>query len=262
MATHKNRGGFGSACAALMLVALAGCSGLLPWKHNSDGTSAKSLPAKSLTVKVTAPEPEEDAPLRPARSLDDWGASAPPAPRFENLPTTQDKPAEISAPAPAASVYRIQPGDLLTVSVWKEADLQTEVVVRPDGGISLPLANEVAVAGHTVDEVRAAIEERLRKYIPDPVVTVALKQISGNRIYVVGKVNRPGDFPLTGAINVMQALGLAGGATPFASLNKVRILRHEGGKETAFKFRYYEVESGHKLEQNILLHSGDTVVVP
>ena len=162
----------------------------------------------------------------------------------------------------SSSAYHIQRGDLLTVSVWKETDLQSEVTVRPDGGISIPLAGDLDVAGHTVEEVRAMVDERLRKYIPDPVVTVTVKQISGNRIYVVGKVNKPGDFPLIGSIDVMQALGLAGGTTPFASLNHIRVLRRENGKETSIRFRYEDIEQGRALDQNIILHGGDTVVVP
>jgi polysaccharide biosynthesis/export protein len=164
--------------------------------------------------------------------------------------------------AAAAEPYHIQPGDSLTVSVWKEPDLQAEVLVRPDGGMSFPLAGDLSAAGHTVDEVRAAIDERLRKYIPDPVVTVAIKQIGGNRVYVIGKVNRPGEFAFSRPLDVMQALSLAGGATPFAAVNDIHILRREAGKQTAITFRYGEIEKGRALEQNVLLQSGDTVVVP
>ena len=161
-----------------------------------------------------------------------------------------------------AAGYLIQPGDVLSVSVWKEPDLQSEVLVRPDGGMSFPLVGDVKAAGLILDELRQIIDERLRKYIPDPVVTVALKQIGGNRIYVVGKVNRPGDFPFIKPIDVMQALSLAGGATSFASLDDIQILRREGEQQSALRFRYSAVERGRELQQNILLRSGDTVVVP
>ena len=93
--------------------------------------------------------------------------------------------------------YRLQPGDVVFVSVWKETDLQAEVLVRPDGGMSFPLAGEQVAAGRTIEELRSSIEERLREYIPDPVVTVTIRQIGGNRVYVVGKVNRPGEFPIS-----------------------------------------------------------------
>lgn len=158
--------------------------------------------------------------------------------------------------------YRVQPGDVLAVSVWKEQDLQGEVLVRPDGGMSFPLVGDLQAAGRTVEELRDAFNERLRKYIPDPSVMIAIKQLGGNRVYVLGKVNRPGEFPFSKPIDVMQALSLAGGATSFADLDAIQILRREQGKQTSLRFRYSDVERGRELEQNILLHSGDTVVVP
>jgi polysaccharide export outer membrane protein len=152
---------------------------------------------------------------------------------------------------------------VLTVSVWKEQDLQSEVLVRPDGGLSLPLVGDLQAAGRSVSELRALVGERLQKYIPDPSVSIAVRQLGGNRIYVLGRVNRPGEFPFSKAIDVMQALSLAGGATPFAALDDIRILRRDGaGQQTALRFRYGDVERGRKLDQNILLESGDTVVVP
>jgi polysaccharide export outer membrane protein len=160
------------------------------------------------------------------------------------------------------SGYKLQPGDVLTVNVWKETDLKDEVLIRPDGGLSFALAGELQVAGHTVAELTAMLEQRIRKYIPDAVVTVSVKAATGNRIYVIGKVNRAGDFPLIGSIDVMQALSLAGGATPFADTNGIRVLRRDGGHQTSLTFRYGDVERGRKLEQNVLLQSGDTVVVP
>jgi polysaccharide biosynthesis/export protein len=158
--------------------------------------------------------------------------------------------------------YLLRAGDVLQVSVWKETDLQGEVLIRPDGAISFALAGEMQAAGHTVGELTKLLEARVRKYIPDAVVTVSVKTILGNRVYVIGKVNRPGDFPLSGPIDVMQALSLAGGATPFASTNRIRVLRRNGEREISIPFHYGDVERGHRLDQNILLQSGDTVVVP
>lgn len=159
--------------------------------------------------------------------------------------------------------YRIQPGDVLMVSVWKEEALMSEVLVRPDGGMSFPLVGDVRASGRTVDELRTLVNERLNEFIPDPAVTIAVKQIGGNRVYVLGKVNRPGEFTFSQPIDVMQALSLAGGATSFAALDDIQILRRESsGKQTARRFRYSDVERGRSLDQNILLKSGDTVVVP
>jgi polysaccharide biosynthesis/export protein len=163
---------------------------------------------------------------------------------------------------PLDASYLVQPGDTLRVSVWREQDLQGEILVRPDGGLSFPLAGEIEAAGHTVEEIRKVLQTRLTKYIPEPVVTVEVKKAEGSRIFVVGKVNRPGDFPLFRPIDVMQALSLAGGATPYADVNGIRILRRDGAHQEIFHFRYDDVRRGKDLSQNILLHSGDTVVVP
>ena len=158
--------------------------------------------------------------------------------------------------------YRIQPGDVLAVSVWKEEDLIQEVIVRPDGQITFPLVGEAAAAGNSVEDLRLLISERLKKYIPDPVVTVSVRQLAGNTIYVLGKVNRPGVFPIVRDVDVMQALSLAGGTSTYAALNDIKILRRVNGKLTALSFKYAEVEKGKRLEQNVVLRAGDVVVVP
>jgi polysaccharide export outer membrane protein len=168
----------------------------------------------------------------------------------------------LCASAYAADNYRLQAGDVLTVSVWKETDLSSDLLVRPDGGISMPLAGEIAAAGHTADEVRATIEQRLRKFIPDPTVAVIVKQTMGNQIFVIGKVNRPGEYPVARPVDVMQALSLAGGTTPFAAVDDIRILRRAGTGQVTMRFRYRDIEHGRNLQQNIVLQSGDTVVVP
>jgi polysaccharide export outer membrane protein len=177
----------------------------------------------------------------------------------------------VNPPAPAAAApdtdaaaagYRLQPGDLLQVVVWKETDLQSEVLIRPDGGISFALAGDLKAAGSTTDELREELQTRVRRLIPDAVVTVSVKAATGNRVYVIGKVNKPGDFALNRPIDVLQAISLAGGVTPFASADKVRVLHREGLRQQSVRFRYSEVSRGRHLEQNILLQSGDTVIVP
>jgi len=169
--------------------------------------------------------------------------------------------------APAAepvhgAPYTIQPGDTLTVSVWNEKELQADVLVRPDGGLSFPLAGDIQASGRTVDDVRQLIEKGLKRFIPDPAVSVAVKQIGGNFIYVIGKVNRPGQFSFSQPLDVMQALALAGGTTPYAAVDDIRILQRNASGVRAITFHYNEVEKGRNLEQNVLLRSGDTVVVP
>jgi polysaccharide export outer membrane protein len=158
--------------------------------------------------------------------------------------------------------YRLQPGDVLLISVWKEKDLEGEVLVRPDGGMSFPLAGDLDAAGRTVEEVRGVLAQRLKPFIPDPVVTVSVKSIGGNHVYVIGRVQRPGEFTFSRPVDVMQALSLAGGATPFAALNDIVILRRQNGAERVLRFRYGDIVRGRSLEQNVVLESGDTVVVP
>jgi len=158
--------------------------------------------------------------------------------------------------------YKIQPGDILDISVWNEEGLSRTVLVRPDGGMSFPLAGEVHAAGESVENLSSAITERLTKYIPDPVVTVSMQQLSGNKIYVVGKVARPGEYVANSYVDVVQAIAMAGGMTPFAAVNKIKIVRRKGEELEAYSFRFSDIEDGENLEQNIVLRSGDIVVVP
>ena len=170
--------------------------------------------------------------------------------------------AAVAQEAAAAVGYQVQPGDVLTVTVWKEADLTGDLLVRPDFGLSFPLVGDLDARGKTVDQLREQITERLKKYIPSPVVTVATKAVAGNHIYVVGKVQRPGEYPVVRNVDVMQALSLAGGATPFAAVNDIIVLRRESAGQIVLHFQYNDVARGRDLRQNVLLQPGDTVVVP
>ena len=158
--------------------------------------------------------------------------------------------------------YQIQPGDVLEISVWREPDLLRNVLVRPDGGISFPLVGDVQAAGKTVEELRELVTTRVAKYIPDPVITISTQSLSGNKIYVIGKVLRPGEFPANRYMDVVQALSVSGGMNPFAAVNKIKILRREDGKLVSIPFRYGDIEKGENLEQNIILKSGDVILVP
>ena len=158
--------------------------------------------------------------------------------------------------------YAIKPGDGLEISVWKEPDLQGPVLVTPDGAFSFPLVGQVDARGKTVTELQQIITERLSKFISDPVVTVAIREIRGNKVYVIGQVNRPGEFIVNPRVDVMQALSMAGGTTAFASLDDIRILRRDGAKQASLEFDYNAVARGKALEQNIELRAGDIVVVP
>lgn len=163
----------------------------------------------------------------------------------------------------ALAEYRLHAGDKLEVSVWKETELQKPaIIIRPDGKFSLPLAGEIVAAGKTVAEVRQEIEVRLKPYISEPVVTVGVTDVAGNVAYVIGQVNKPGSLVMNPSINVLQALSLAGGGTAFAKLNDIIIIRSTPTGQRTLTFRYGEVSSGKDLAQNVMLESGDVVVVP
>lgn len=166
-----------------------------------------------------------------------------------------------SAREAALAGYLLGPEDLLSISVWKDESLTREVLVRPDGMISFPLVGDLSVEGKTVEALRVELTRRLSPFLPDPTLSVAVLKVN-TKVYVLGKVNRPGEYLVGRPIDVMQALSLAGGLNPFASENKIRILRREQGKQRTYLFRFGEVEKGGSLEQNILLQRGDVVIVP
>lgn len=158
--------------------------------------------------------------------------------------------------------YLLGPEDVLLISVWKDEHLTREVVVRPDGMISFPLVGDVAAEGRTVEEVRSDLARRLIKYIPAVNVTVAVTKVLSYKIYVVGRVNKPGEYLVGHYTDVLQALSLSGGLTPFAAENDIKVIRRIRGNQETFPFRYSDVRKGIDLEQNILLQRGDTVMVP
>ena len=171
---------------------------------------------------------------------------------------SQDAENNIEPRAP----YTINPGDQLSVTVWKEADLTRRVVVRPDGAFSFPLVGDVQTDDKSVNDIEQIVTERLEPFIPDPVVTIAVEQVIGNNVYVIGQVQRPGEFVLASTIDVTQALSLAGGMTPFANLDKIKILRRINGQLMAIPFDYSDIEKGKRLNQSIILKPGDVVLVP
>src|ERR1044072_114938 len=135
--------------------------------------------------------------------------------------------------AQATAGYTVKPGDTLEISVWKEPDLQRTVLVRPDGQLSFPLVGEGDARGKTVMDLNKTVSERLTKYISDAVVTISVTEIKGNKIFVLGQVNKPGEFIVNPSVNIMQALSMAGGMTPFAATNDIIVLRGQGRQPNA-----------------------------
>ena len=163
----------------------------------------------------------------------------------------------------AYAAYAVQPGDVLSVSVWKEPSLQNPVLVRPDGGFSFPLAGEIDARGKSVADLQQLIAERLKKFISDPVVSVSVQDVKGNKVYVLGQVNRPGEFVVNPSVSAIQALSMAGGTTVFANAGGIFVLRRgAGGIQHAIPVHYADILKGKGLEQNIELQSGDVLVVP
>ncbi len=159
--------------------------------------------------------------------------------------------------------YKVNPGDIIEINVWKEEGMLLEVLVRPDGGISFPLVGDLTVQNLSLVDIEKAVTEKLSQYLSDPVVTVSAKQLLGNKIYVIGQVNKPGEYIVNKYVDVMQVLSMAGGMTPFAAVNNIIILRRDAsGKQQAIKFEYGELANGEMLEQNIMMQAGDVVVVP
>jgi polysaccharide biosynthesis/export protein len=165
--------------------------------------------------------------------------------------------------APAVDpAYRLGAEDVLLISVWKDEQLTREVVVRPDGMFSFPLVGDIQAEDRTVDEIRTDLVKRLTKYIPNPNVSAAVTKVLSYKIYVVGRVNKPGEYLIGHYTDVLQALSLAGGLTPFASENDIKVIRRLKGQQKVFLFRYGDVRKGQELEQNILLQRGDSVIIP
>ena len=150
----------------------------------------------------------------------------------------------------------------MNINVWKEAEISRTVPVRPDGKISLPLLNDVQAEGLTPQELAASIRDGLKKYISGPEVTVIVTAANSQRYYVLGEVTKPGAYPLTRGMTVLQALASAGTFTQFANEKGIYVLRKEGDKQVRHPFNYKSVIKGQNQEQNLELKPGDTIVVP
>jgi polysaccharide export outer membrane protein len=169
----------------------------------------------------------------------------------------------ISSAAIADDSYLLHPGDAVQVSVWGEDNLNSELLVLPDGSITFPLVGRVMVRGKYSTEVEDVISSRLARFIPEAEVTVVVTSIDGNSIFILGKVNNPGKVVMTGPMTVMQALSVAGGLDRFADKDAIKVLRNEAkGKQRALQVDYDDLVAGKNLETNFQLQAGDTVLVP
>lgn len=169
---------------------------------------------------------------------------------------------EIASSTDYGETYLIGPGDVLDIQVWREPDLSRTFTVRPDGKITMPLLDDVQAAGLSPMQLKAVIERDLARFIDGPTVSVGVAEINSKFVYVLGKVNTPGQLPLQRGMTVMQALSLAGGFAEWADEKNIVILRERQGKKERIPFNYKDVSMGKNLEANIVLQPGDTIVVP
>jgi polysaccharide export outer membrane protein len=213
----------------------------------------KRLAVTALVCVLTAPVVVLGA-VAPAEGPQQGGPSAP-------APAARPRGAE-SASAVAPAGYVIGPEDVLTILFWKEKDISGDVIVRPDGRISTPLLNDVQAAGLTPEELRVRLNEEASHYIEDPNATVVVKQINSRRVFIMGEVEKPGVYTLTGPMTVLQLIANAGGFKEYAKRDGIVIMRNEPGQQVQLAFDYNEVVRGKKLQQNVALKPGDTVVVP
>lgn len=179
---------------------------------------------------------------------------------------TPAQPTETDQPAPAAAIpdpaYRIGPGDVLDISVWKDEALTKMIPVLPDGTISFPLVGKIEAGGRTLEDFKADLESRITRYVPDPVLSVSVQQVNSMMVYVIGRVNTPGRVLLNRNVTALQALAMAGGPNPFAKRNKIKIFREETDRTLIFDFPYDDISQGEHLEYNIEMQRGDVMVVP
>jgi polysaccharide export outer membrane protein len=197
------------------------------------------------------------------------GAAAPapasPAPvtgKPAPAPPTAKPPVAVPAGAVVPADYVIGPEDILTIVFWREKDLSSDVIVRPDGRISLPVLQDVSAAGLTPEQLRDSLTKTAERFVEDPNVTVVVKEIRSRRVFITGMVARPGPYNITSPMTVVQLIAFAGGVLEYADAKSIVIMRSESSKDVSYKFNYKEVSEGKNLKQNIQLKPGDTVIVP
>lgn len=181
-----------------------------------------------------------------------------------SAPPAAASPAPSAAPAstPLPTGYLIGPADVLSIVFWRDKDMSADVIVRPDGRISLPLLDEVQAAGLTPDQLRASLVTAAAKYVEEPNATVVVKEIHSRKVFITGNVAKPGTYDLAGDLTVLQLIAMAGGLLEYADAKDIVVLRTENGQQQALKFNYKDVIKQKHVEQNVLLKPGDTVVVP
>jgi polysaccharide export outer membrane protein len=171
-------------------------------------------------------------------------------------------PASLPEGVTTPTGYTIGADDVLTVVFWQDKEMSGDVVVRPDGKITLPLINDIQAAGLSPIVLRDRIEEAASKFLREPNATVVVKQINSRKVFITGMVAKPGGYSLTAPTSVLQLIATAGGLLEYADREHIVVLRTENGKQTSYRFNYKDVAQQKNLQQNVLLQIGDTVLIP
>src|SRR6476469_9776300 len=205
--------------------------------------------------QTPAPQPPATPPAT-ARPAQPPSTAQPPA----TSPTAAPKSTDGGVSLPAG--YIIGTEDSLSINFWREKEMSADVVVRPDGKISLPLLNDIQAAGLTPDQLREQLVKAATKFVADANATVVVKDIKSRNVYTTGQVAKPSTYPLNGDMNVLQLIALAGGLLEYADSKNIVIMRQEHGTTQYYKFNYKDVVKQKDVKQNVVLKPGDTIIVP
>ena len=189
-------------------------------------------------------------------------AQTKPAPAAPPQGATAKPPASPATAVTPPSDYVIGPADVLTITYRNEKDMTGDYMVRPDGKITLPFFGDIDAIGVTPQQLSERLVKVSDKLYIDPTITVGVKVINSRKVSITGSVEKPGQYDILTPMDVVQLISLAGGLREFTDGKDITIIRKEGGKQTSFKFNYKDVLVGKKLEQNIQLKPGDSVLVP
>jgi len=224
--------------------------------------------AQAQSPAQTRPQVQAPAPAQPQPQAQPQPPS-PAQPQMQPQPSSKSQAAVSgSAPAPTAARaanatdYQIGPEDVLDVAVWNNPAISRTTPVRPDGMISLPLLNDVQAAGLTPMQLRDDIAKKLTEYLPNPEVSVIVREVNHFKVSVLGEVKKPGRYDFKGQASVLDAIALAGGLSDFAARSKILVLRNEGNGTKRIPVNYNKIVSSSAEQDDVQLKPGDIVLVP